>query len=596
MGPHRHAEPAYALMTRLAVRNGFPNAREFSESRGLRWNDVERGICVEPVAAIAGIDADSLRKCTFISNGSYGTLQKETLHASHWHIRRNICCNACLQDDKINDPDMARYGSLRRSWWDLTSVHKCPIHKCDLESIIRDSPRLQWKTSHERKYSSGWDAYILGRLGFVDPAPSDLLDKLTLDAAAKFVAICGGALCYGKKHTFQLHKFLQLERVVCAGFSIAKSEKSFVEFLDVLWRSAEYPKRGWPTTSIYGNLSQQLQPFNGEELAIVREVVIQHAKLNVPLGPKRKLFGQLADGDRTFSGLRALGDKYSRPEQAARLAVALASHADTTILNADTSKSGFSADLVGNIKVTLSQSVYRDKIMEELGISMQTFKRLQKVGIFVPIVDTKRHKLQRELFHRNSAKDLIDQLCEGVPIINFVNKGETRLSSTVKFRRGNVVKVLTALKTGKIRPIGRLAEAVGFDAVILRSVDVTGITSKTRPPNTITISEAAEVLKISVMTVRKLSEARLIASTKVNGGQPKARVWFIERAVQDFGRRYVLASKLIDFLNCKNIDVTRVMRSRFGVERSFAPEVIRIAFFERNALALAGFPAAVYLL
>ena len=281
LGAHKNNEPAYALVARLAKRNGYESGRLFLMDRGLNEHDVEQGKHVDRIAILAGVDAKSLRNSTLVASHGTATVQGEIIPRGHWQLHRNRYCRRCHEEDSHTNNNLNSFGVIRRTWWDFVHIHRCPIHQATLEPIKQRIPRTKYANHRAVQVSCGWESYFIGRLGFADRRHSDLLDRLSLAAASRLVALCGAAHVYGRHSPHNMKGLFQQGGIMAAGFVIAEKEKSFLTFLDRLWEKTEQSQRGWFTRSIYGFLGQRLGGSKQNDFDYVRTIMISHVRSNM---------------------------------------------------------------------------------------------------------------------------------------------------------------------------------------------------------------------------------------------------------------------------------------------------------------------------
>lgn len=233
---HGAGEPAYSFLHRLASRNAY-GAREFADAynldfRALLWGDRTE---VGRLSAVADVDAASLLFATPARAGSrIWIVSGERLTAQYIEQGRDRICPACVVEDRIATPGENSFGIRRRVWWDLTFLHHCPIHEIPLRGLRSEAPGvLEGTADTDAENGYGWEAYVLGRLGFTPRTEAQLLDQLSLRATVDLVATCGAVELHGVPSNARRLHIEYGANAMRSGFRVARSKNSFVNFL---WR------------------------------------------------------------------------------------------------------------------------------------------------------------------------------------------------------------------------------------------------------------------------------------------------------------------------------------------------------------------------
>ncbi|WP_187273711.1 TniQ family protein [Methylobacterium sp. WL8] len=227
-------EPAYSFIHRLASRNAY-GVREFAGAYGLDFSAIVRGDRREVgrLSAVADVDAASLLDATPARvRAGIWVVRGERLMDQHIERGRDRICPACLAEDREAVPGEIGFGIRRRVWWDLNFLHRCPTHGMPLRGM-RSEALVDLKGTADAAPESGcgWEAYVLGRLGFTQRTDAQLLDQLSLKAAVDMVATCGAVAVHGAGLKLQSLHIGRDAEAMRTGFRVARSDDSFIAFL-----------------------------------------------------------------------------------------------------------------------------------------------------------------------------------------------------------------------------------------------------------------------------------------------------------------------------------------------------------------------------
>lgn len=231
---HVPGEPAYSFLHRLASRNAY-GTREFANAYSLDFRALLRGERREVgrLSAVADVDPASLLFATPVrARAGIWIVSGERLTGQYFEQGRDRVCPACVLEDRTAMPGENSFGMRRRVWWDLTFLHRCPIHEMPLRRLMSEAPSVSEGTADtdvENGYE--WEAYVLGRLGFTHRTEAQLLDQLSLEATVDIVATCGAIALHEASCKERSLRIGHGAKAMHSGFLVAQSEISFVDLL-----------------------------------------------------------------------------------------------------------------------------------------------------------------------------------------------------------------------------------------------------------------------------------------------------------------------------------------------------------------------------
>lgn len=203
------AGASYAL--RLADANGYPNGRWFCREIGITLGGLATGRMLSTVATVGRCDIGALVRDT-PSKWTDGFRIGNQFLGNGLYVRstpRRFCPECFREDIHRPEVELTLPREWHRVWWDITGVTACHRHRA----------RLQWRCAcgstfdHDRagighcrcSYrlsqmpsvavgSADAAAYIVGRLGYSEPAVVPVLDELDLGDAIRGIRTFGMSL------------------------------------------------------------------------------------------------------------------------------------------------------------------------------------------------------------------------------------------------------------------------------------------------------------------------------------------------------------------------------------------------------------------
>lgn len=576
LGEHRGHEPAYSVLGRLARRAGVPSAREMAKDHGLDWNAVQDGLITDRVATLAGMDEGSLRAATFVRNPTTVALGDQHIGASYWQVARPVFCAGCVEADRLEDPEFAGLGLIRRAWWDLKAVHRCPRHgrRLDPTSLdaagVRESPDPVPLASIPIPVTldCGWEQYLIGRLGFGNPPPREILDRISVDLAIDAVALWGAVATSGKDGPIDLPRFILDPDLMLAGYRHLASEAAFLAFLDELWRGARITGRKWGVEGVYGRIYRWLNSRRSDEgLAVLRSLMRRHALSRIPLGPDPILFGEACHGEGRYSIYQAFADENRSPRMFVHLAAALG-EMDQGASNGDERRIGFTAETVQRVRSFVARTITADGLRRRLAMPKNLFHALVRDGVLMPELRGPDHGMREHRFAQDAASVFLERLAWSARVVSAPPTGCAPVIAAARATEVPTSTVISALVEGRLRAVGRLRGVEGFPQILVSIDEVRLLGSRERPRDSLTLEEAAKRLGLNRDTVLRLAGNGTLRSVRVAGTRNRVARWAAETDVAAFEARYVSASATSKSLGIGIAALYAKLRDH-GIERAF---------------------------
>ncbi|RYY35165.1 MAG: hypothetical protein EOP59_15700, partial [Sphingomonadales bacterium] len=166
------AEPAHALLARLALRNRT-TLDGVARYAGADADGLRRGEGLDRLGAIAGVDVDALRRCSPARASSCRTvtLGWATMMLGDWTTASRRRCPECLAQDRLSalgSGELPEFAVWQRPEWDVRSVFTCVAHGTLLtDRCPTCGSTVHWSVDSADRCQCGAD------LSIADPAPAE---------------------------------------------------------------------------------------------------------------------------------------------------------------------------------------------------------------------------------------------------------------------------------------------------------------------------------------------------------------------------------------------------------------------------------------
>lgn len=133
-------EPAWAILNRLAVRRGQPDACAYIQRirNCPTWvaGEVARGRCLEVIADLSGVPLRDIERWTphvteqgTVLGSALVTATDRFNNGVRLGTGRGVVCPACLIEDRETRGGPEECRGYRRSWWTIADFQACPVHQ-----------------------------------------------------------------------------------------------------------------------------------------------------------------------------------------------------------------------------------------------------------------------------------------------------------------------------------------------------------------------------------------------------------------------------------------------------------------------------------
>jgi TniQ len=297
-------EPAYGLANRLARRNGVSSLVSFGGDHAIPFREIIRGLRNAEIADLSGAKIGLLDASTFRIDGEQIHLNGEVLPVEEWSYTSLRVCPSCIRSDLARDDSRKQFLPHVRSWWNLSAVSVCPIHRQVLLDRHPDCPdaRVNHLSLDVRFVAQGKgdfstlasepvddvraESYILSRLGFMPRIKNTLLDGLPLREAIRLMDRMGAVAGHAARAFTSIGGDVSRRDQLGAGYgAFAEGAVGFSSFLDGLVaatriESIKKSQRFSYAGAVIKWMADDLRDAIHEP---IRELVLEHARENIPI-------------------------------------------------------------------------------------------------------------------------------------------------------------------------------------------------------------------------------------------------------------------------------------------------------------------------
>lgn len=618
-------EPAYALFNRLARRNGANSLVSLAGDFKIPYIDVANGRANGEVAALSGADLAALDATTFRWEDKTAPrirLGNEELLTEDWSYRKLKICPACLRCDlerKLESNLGGLHEFLRnrwlaqlrdylphiRSWWNLTHITICPIHRTPLLETHPENPEdgIDYRTIDVR-FAAGKrfdfldapaepsiadvraESYILGRLGFMPRMQRPFLDALPLWAAVRVMDRIGAVAANGPQSYSSFGGDTSQHDALAAGYVVlSQGEAGLFRLLDGLVASAPIERGKWGPRVVYGRIYDWLSHDTRDRIYDpLRELVRDHAINNIPLSRHELVMGRPVER-RVFTLWHVSRELGTVPSTARRILRALGHLTPEDDETKDNWQIIFKEPVVQQLKSDLSDRLGFNETRDWLGLPRAPMERLYQAGILKPFLDISTG-VAEHVFRKRDLEAFVASLSGAAPV---VERREARLCDVVeagKRSQTSTVEIVTALLDGRLACRGLLNSATGLMRILVSVDDATRMLApRTTDPPGMTIEEARRRLGLTWNVIGKLIKHGHIAVIKGPAGYRNRKQMFIrESEIERFEREYVSAAVLADERGTHVRILVPALR-REGIEPAIEKMVVAQYFYTRASIA-----------
>jgi hypothetical protein len=520
-------EPAHALASRLARRNGVHSLASFGGDMAVKFYAIIQGRRNREVAALAKADVAILDRATFVVVDSDRVrLGDELLHFDDWSYRSLRICPACLAQDIRSEKGDPKFRAHVRAWWNLTRIEVCPIHRirmldCDpadpekvvdhqaLDVRFAAGPQCDFAAAEIRSVDVEdvrAESYILGRLKFIPRIRTAILDDIPLWNAIRLMDRFGAVAAGGAAGHTSLGGHVAKRDALASGYAIfAEGKESLFRFLDALVGAAEVKGGKWGPRRAYGRIYKWLSHDTRDHVYDpVRELVREHIIANIPLAADEEVFGRLVGARHLYTLWDASQEIGQHHDMLRRTLVAL-KHMTAEEAARDNCRVVLSSDQVKNLKALLQDRLNYTQARSYLGLPRGPMQSLFDEGLLKPFLATEAG-VSEYMFRKRELDAFILTLLADAPSVARLTGDLCNIVDAGKHGQTSTAEIVRSILEGKLKSAARHKAAKSFMQILVRLSDVKAL-RRHHTISGITIDEARAVLGITHPVIRALINA-----------------------------------------------------------------------------------------
>lgn len=599
--PQLPFEPAPSLASRLAAFHRAGNVRQFCWDQYLRFERIAHGDRDELTrfSTFVGADLDELARWTpsMVSKNRF-TLNGEMISSFRSCRIRVRLCPACAEADMAAAPDLPPDAAVGiRAYALVESIRTCPIHGLGLVQVadrttfgdhdgdyaiavdeaLEDFDDLRSRSV--RRPVTGFEAYLLGRLGVLERRAVPLLDALDISQVTTICERLGVFDLHGRKA--QIKDFDEAGMLTCAEAGLEWLERGETGVRDFVTMAHDRAVRDSCTGMSNGIFGRFHYFLNAEGnlpcFEPIRQIIVDRLSEIVPYGPEDPpLFG-VRPARRYWHTLISAERQYGIAYRTIKTKVERAGIHNRLNLDFDKTRFAIGVDELDALLTSPEGIVTRVEVIERTGAHAHDFIALQAAGLLVPVEG--KASAANASYRRGDVDELEKALLARAVAIEDERSGWVSVHQAYLFTswsRGEVFGHIAAgaVATGSVKGLRSIASIrVDLDA-LRRLHPLFG-------REVMSMEEAANLLEVSETVVNRLVKLEWIGAyeerSEVTG---KLRMALLKDDVLAFGRTYIPVSEIWRRRGGPMSKINPLLRSH-GLEPAFPAEKLRCTFYPR---------------
>lgn len=499
-------ETAFHFVHRWAEQLGYASGRQLCSLFGWDYAALFRGKLNVEVAARANLPEDSFES---IPGTNLPSIQK-----AYADLRSVKICTECLKRDSEQKSRRGERPEHLRSWWFLTAMDACPIHRvrlishhpntghaflfdpmdlkrdCNLEFIKNYEPTPVTETSAE--------SYILTRLELMGGPTASLLDQVPLPVAIELMLAIGAP--FTKKVSERVPVISDRNKALNSGYKVvADGIESFSRHLDTLVVGFPKDRDDVSPRQAYGYLYDILdRQKDSLELKPLIEALREHALKTFPFGGHTVLFGRKVrrKGLWTFRQVAYRAGMHHKKAKQILDGMGLLSTTNATAMIFTRKEV---AQQLRILRVARSMSW----VASRLGMSGEAITSLMHQGFITPILTVGAHTWKQYFFDRHAVSSLLRSARGSTRKVFLEQPDDTDLVQVVARRcYAPWTNVLKLMLDGHLRCVGTLEGQRGINSLLVKTRETKRLLGP--QPQQIYITRLMKLLKLPHAAVQEL--------------------------------------------------------------------------------------------
>lgn len=588
-------EPMWSLLQRLSAQLGTGTVRSLCRDLGLDFYRLKTARGMREFAKLAGYEAERIIAASASLDGdSAVSIGSQRFAVMDFHRERVRLCPHCLRQDIDSGRGAEEYRAHWRAWWTLTDFLCCPIHGVRLIDRHPESRIPLDRTVSDPRFAAGpgtdlslaepesagdtsFERYVLGRLGFVQPVGSDILDRIDLNYAMRLIFRVGFAAVHGQDSTpDEAMSDPARSAVSASGMSFLVGDASpLAELFDTWVLHADPAKGNWGQRVVYGKLYDWLnqeRKWSHTAYAPMRDFIRRHAIESFPVNPKEEFFGVKPERRWVYTLYHAAEevDRHQSMLRPILIKLGILTEEQTKL---DDWRIFINADQVEELKAFLSGIMNAKQAMEYLGIPRGTFVRLvNEDKVLAPFMTTGGLEQGETLYRKSDLDAWIDNMAGEAP---WIDEQPVTASSMLSAKRDFVTttaNLIVMLQKGEIKALGRVRNEKPFKSIVL---DIETVKEAIFPKDAVdlTFSEAIAELKTTAYVFEILVGKCYIDRREIEGTiRSRAPIRYCAQQIAYFKDEYISAKEAAAWLGTHSRVLAKKLEP-FGISHAIQIEV-----------------------
>ncbi len=575
-------ETPTSFISRLAARNYCDDIKAFCYDVGIELGNVSYGYrdAIKYVCHLASIPENSFDNTTIHKTSTIRyVLGDEVLDTKTLNRGEVRLCPQCISAElqKYNQP----WEVIHQLHWQIPQIERCTLHGCgliilgeknntaarfDVTASIRDHREMITQKAQqipETVHSAdAFDIYLSKRIyGSKDGSWCDGLNIPTLWRCALALGI---TLLHGKRERGSGLSVLETRAATLHGFGVLHAGENATKVALANYLEKDIGKRDNQPAPQYGQIQRMFRQFSHkldfqDDFGPMRELLYNHIIEHHPIKAGDKILGKILDRRRVHSMHSAYRELKIRRDILEEILI----ERNIGFRDFD-GRFVFSVPLtvevVEELKSQKERFILKTDVGQFIGATEVIVKELYKSGVLIS-----RHghgRWERKVTDTQDLIEFIAKLFEETKKFRKAPQGTTILTQVTRTANCNVSDAIKLIQTGKLKPVGRIGNALKLSKLLLNNEDLIAAFPP-QIPNGITKTECMKIICAPTSTLNHLIEIGLLKTKRMKSNTTRrTNHLIVPESMASFKRGYftlgMLRKSHADFAKYRVVDLNKL--------------------------------------